>query len=80
MVTLPILCCNTYAGSSVMFLILFANLTVRRHFNSETGVHYSDVVLLFLGCAAINAILMIGTAEGLFDKSAAANSEHEKNQ
>ena len=79
MVILPILCCNTYASSTLMFLVLFTNLAVRRHFNSETGLHYSDVGFLFLGCAAINLILMVDIAEGSFDKAATVNIENEKN-
>ena len=45
MITLPLLCCETMAGTYAMFLILFFNLFTRRHAFSSSGLWWLDVIV-----------------------------------
>ena len=45
MITLPLLCCETMAGTYAMFLILFINLFTRRQAFSRPGLWWLDVIV-----------------------------------
>ena len=57
LIVLPVICCDLIWKSILMFTILYANMIVRRHFYSETGIFILDAIFLFILLFTINLIL-----------------------